>query len=113
MDAVVDLNVVGWDIIYLPVQFCGGFFELWWDAFGPAFGSEASQRDRHQCDRWDSAQCRAVGDGESDRVIVQRHALLADPIHNRYLLGGRCRGGGELFAGARRDNPSVPVGGGR
>ena len=56
MDAVVDFDIVGRDVIYLPVQFCGGFFELWWDAFGPAFGSEASQHDQHQCDRWDSAQ---------------------------------------------------------
>ena len=80
---------------------------------GPTFGSEAGQHDRHQCDRWDSAQCRTVGDGESDRAIVQRHALLADPLRDRHLLRGRRRVGGELFAGARRDNPSVPVGGGR
>ena len=113
MDAVVDLYAVGRDVIDLLVQICGGFIELWWHAFGPTFGSEAGQHDRHQCDRWDSAQCRTVGDGEPDRAIVQRHALLTDPIHNRYLLRGRCRGGGELFAGARRDNPSVPVGGGR
>ena len=55
VDAVVDLDVVGWDVIYLPLQFCGGFFELWRDAFGPAFGSEAGQHDRHQCCRRDSA----------------------------------------------------------